>query len=176
MAISNYTKSLVKENTEKGIPVQRPLFMEFPGDATSWQITYQYMFGPDVLVAPVIATNITVQKVYLPPGDWKFLWDNVTYHGPGYGQFLAPLGKPPVFYKPSSTDAAMFDQIKTDFPLVPPPGPPPRSRPISHRPSTVKPYSCPTFVPVGSASLLTGTRFISLLTALCLWLSLWISL
>lgn len=151
VAISNYTKSLVKQNAETGIPVQRPLFMEFPNDTTSWTISYQYMFGSDVLVAPVVATDVTMQKVYLPPGNWKFLWDNTTYHGQTFESVPAPLGKPPVFYKPTTLYSGIFDGIQTQFPLVPPPRPSPTPRHHSVTPSS---YSCPTAEPVGVANRL----------------------
>ena len=159
VAISNYTKSLVKENAETGVPVQRPLFMEFPSDVTSWKISYQYMFGPDVLVAPVIATNVTMQTVYLPPGTWSFLWNNTSYTGPKVTLIPAPLGKPPVFYRSSSSYADTFSRIQTDFPLVPSPGPPPKSLPTPSHHSATPSYSCPTVGPVGKAQKLSCNVF-----------------
>ena len=171
MAISNYTKSLVKENSEKGIPVQRPLFMEFPDDATSWQISYQYMFGPDVLVAPVLSTNVTSQNVYLPPGEWKFLWDNSTYHGPSTNIYPAPLGKPPVFYRTSSAYAATFDLIYKNFPIIPPPGPPPGRTASSFRPTIAQHNNCQTTVVTGTATSLTFSSFKVLIIAIGLVLS-----
>ena len=129
--------------------------MEFPSDLTSWKISYQYIFGPDVLVAPVIATNVKTQKVYLPPGTWRFLWNNRTYTGSTFITVPSPLGKPPVFYKSSSSYADMFSHIQTDFPLIPPPGPPPKSSSTPGKHSTTPSFSCPTSGPVGKAQTLT---------------------
>ena len=126
--ISNYTKYLVQQNSLFGIPVQRPLFMEYPVDDLSWTITYQYMFGEDVLVAPAIESNITNMSVYLPPGSWKFIWNNTRTHtGSQYVNVPAPLGKPPAFYKATSRWSLLFQEIESKFPLIPPPPLPPTS-------------------------------------------------
>lgn len=58
--------------TEKGTPVMRPLFFDFPKDELCYTIEDQYMFGPDILVAPVLEAGATSRSVYLPEGsDWK---------------------------------------------------------------------------------------------------------
>lgn len=119
--ISNYTKNYVRDNSLFGTPVQRPLFMEFPDDPISWTISYQYMFGDDLIVAPVIQSGVTTMKVYLPKGQWRSIWDTKVYGG---GQFVtvdAPLGKPPAFYENNSEWGSMFAEIQTKFPLIPAP-------------------------------------------------------
>lgn len=128
--ISNYTKAVVKENAQFGVPTQRPLFMEFPNDTISWTITYQYMFGPDLLVAPVIQPNVTDMRVYLPPGQWKYIWDNVGHSGGQFVTVLSPIGEPPAFYRDTSRYSDMFSQILSKFPLPP-------DRGDSHTPSIV---------------------------------------
>lgn len=52
--LSNYTKETMKTYTETGKPLQRALFYEFPDDEGSWQQEHQYMYGDDLLVAPVL--------------------------------------------------------------------------------------------------------------------------
>ena len=116
--ISNYTKAVVRENAQYGVPAQRPLFMEFPDDVLSWSVVYQYMFGPDLLAAPVIQPNVTTMHVYLPPGSWRFIWDTVDYLGNQFVTVPAPIGKPPAFYRKSSQFADMFSQIQTKFPVL----------------------------------------------------------
>ncbi|KAK3853291.1 hypothetical protein Pcinc_040160, partial [Petrolisthes cinctipes] len=49
-----YTRSLLQDLQDNGTPVQRPLFLEFEADVGSWDVAYQYMFGPDLLVAPIL--------------------------------------------------------------------------------------------------------------------------
>lgn len=123
--ISNYTKNSVRDNHLFGTPVQRPLFMVFPNDDISRTVTYQYMLGDDLLVAPVIQQNVSKMQVYLPPGDWKFIWDDKEYPGHAFHEVDSPIGKPPAFYTKNSNWAPMFSEIKAKFPLVPPPPLPP---------------------------------------------------
>ncbi len=64
-----YIYSQAKESSEQGIPMFRALFVEFPDDAGSWLIDNQYMFGSDMLVAPLF-DNSGERDVYLPDGKW----------------------------------------------------------------------------------------------------------
>ena len=50
---------------ETGIPPMRPLFVDFPSDAVCYQVEDEYMFGPDLLVAPVLEADARSRKVYL---------------------------------------------------------------------------------------------------------------
>lgn len=70
-----YIMELMKATHEKGTPVMRPLFYDVPLDMESWDIEDEYMFGPDVLVAPVLYTGKTERKVYLPEG--KYGWEKL---------------------------------------------------------------------------------------------------
>ncbi|KAH3876631.1 hypothetical protein DPMN_000478 [Dreissena polymorpha] len=125
--IANYTRHVVQENSLFGTPAQRPLFMEFPDDPAAWAVTYQYMYGDKVLVAPVIATNVTSQTVYLPKGPgsagWHFLWSDRSYPGGQFANVPAPIGQPPVFYLSSPEYDDIFTAVKRKFPLVQPPPP-----------------------------------------------------
>ena len=76
-----------------GGTVVRPLFFEFPEDAGSWLIDDQYMFGSDLLVAPMITAGET-RKAYLPPGVWIDYQSEKEYEGGRY-HAIAP-GKIPV--------------------------------------------------------------------------------
>jgi len=51
-----------------GTPVMRPLFFDFPEDEACYLVEDQYMFGPDLLVAPVLEYGARSREVYLPPG------------------------------------------------------------------------------------------------------------
>ncbi len=67
----DYTRELMKEASENGSPVMRALFYEFPEDSICWDITDSYMYGPDILVAPVCHQHEMRRKVYLPAGsEW----------------------------------------------------------------------------------------------------------
>ncbi|MBD3346558.1 MAG: hypothetical protein GF401_16000 [Chitinivibrionales bacterium] len=47
----------------KGIPLMRPLFFDFPHDPIAWEIEDQFMFGPDIVVAPVLEKSAVKRKV-----------------------------------------------------------------------------------------------------------------
>jgi alpha-D-xyloside xylohydrolase len=62
---------------ENGTPLMRPLFIDFPLDPVCYSIEDEYMFGPDLLVAPVLEEAARSRKVYLPGNiRWKDAWSN----------------------------------------------------------------------------------------------------
>ena len=64
-----YLMATAKQAHENGTPMMRAMLLEFPEDRTCWYLDQQYMFGPDLLVAPVFSAEGTVE-FYLPAGDW----------------------------------------------------------------------------------------------------------
>ena len=64
-----YIYAQAKDSSARGFPMLRPLFFEYPNDPSSWTIDDEYMFGSDLLVAPMFASGER-RKVYLPPGTW----------------------------------------------------------------------------------------------------------
>ena len=96
----DYTRSLMQEAHEKGSPVMRTLFYEFPDDPACWEAEETYLFGPDVLVAPVMYEGATSRSVYLPKGArWTELHTGREFEG---GQTItadAPLSVIPVFLR-----------------------------------------------------------------------------
>lgn len=105
-----YLKAAVKENAEKGMPVQRPLFMHYEQDTEAYEIKFQYLFGRDVLVAPVYNEGQTVQKLYLPEDEWVHVWSGETFTG-GWIEVDAPVGKPAVFYRKDAEQAELLSKI-----------------------------------------------------------------
>ncbi|WP_110929927.1 glycoside hydrolase family 31 protein [Paenibacillus bouchesdurhonensis] len=95
-----YISDLMKEAHEVGTPPMRPLFYDFPQDASAWDIDDQYMFGPHLLVAPVLQEGARSREVYLPQGEtWVDSYTGRKYEG---GQSLtveAPLERLPLFVK-----------------------------------------------------------------------------
>ena len=81
-----------------GLPPMRPLFVDFPSDEAAWSIEDQFMFGPDILVAPVLAPGQTSRAVYLPAGGtWTDAWTGETLTGGQIVMVDAPLERIPVF-------------------------------------------------------------------------------
>lgn len=94
-----YTRELMEAAHENGDPVMRPLFYDFPEDPEAWNIDDQYMYGPSILVAPILYEGITERNVYLPAGSWRNISDNRVYEGKRMITAPAPLGILPVFVR-----------------------------------------------------------------------------
>lgn len=95
-----YTRELMKQAHEKGTPVMRPMFYEFPEDEKCWELKDQYMYGSDILVAPIVYENMTHREVYLPYGaTWTNLHDGKKYEGGQAVLVDSPLDVIPVFAK-----------------------------------------------------------------------------
>lgn len=107
-----YVKTLVEEASNKGYPLQRPLFVHYEDDINTYDIQDHYLYGKDLLVAPVHQQGVSEWKVYLPAGEtWVSVWSQQEIQG---GQFItvpAPIGQPPVFYRKTSSWANLFADI-----------------------------------------------------------------
>lgn len=91
-----YIRALMQEAHEKGDPVIRPMFYEYPDDMNCWEMKDQYMFGPDYLVAPVLEAQVRSRYVYLPEGTWEDIHTGETYAGNSRILIEAPLDTIPV--------------------------------------------------------------------------------
>ena len=88
---------------ETGIPLMRPLFVDFPSDTICYQVEDEYLFGSDLLVAPVLEADARSRKVYLPVNDiWKNAWTDQTYQGGQWITVEAPLDQIPLFLRGNS--------------------------------------------------------------------------
>lgn len=95
-----YTRELMRQAHEKGTPVIRTMFYEFPEDETCWTLKDQYMFGGDLLVAPVAYEDMTSRDVYLPAGsEWTSLWSGEAFKGGQTVHADAPIDIIPVFLR-----------------------------------------------------------------------------
>ena len=63
-----YIHRQMRAAAQRGLPPMRPLFVDFPGDPLAWRAEDQFLFGPDLLVAPVLEPGATARDVYLPAG------------------------------------------------------------------------------------------------------------
>ena len=93
-----YIRTLMQAAHEKGSPIMRPLFYDFPEDPVCWEREAEFMFGPDVLVAPVMEKGQRKKEVYLPAGaEWTCIWSGERYAGGQLVTVDAPLAQLPVF-------------------------------------------------------------------------------
>jgi len=96
----DYTRELMREAHENGSPVMRALFYEFPADRNCWDIQDEYLFGPDILVAPVCYEHAFSRKVYLPQGaEWIHAGTGEKYEGGRSYEIEAKLDTLPVFLR-----------------------------------------------------------------------------
>lgn len=76
-----YVYAQAKECTEKGLPMLRALFVEFPDDPGAWKVDDEYLFGSQILIAPLLESGITGRTVYLPEGKWIDYQTEKVYEG-----------------------------------------------------------------------------------------------
>jgi len=106
--LRDYTRELMKEAHEKGTPVIRTIFYEFPHDPQAWEIETAYMFGPKYLVAPVLQPGQCKMTVYLPSGAYWTLWGKTStaqrgipgvHKGGTEVEVDCPIETIPIFYR-----------------------------------------------------------------------------
>ncbi|WAA08919.1 TIM-barrel domain-containing protein [Fervidibacillus albus] len=97
---------------EKGLPLMRALMIEYPKDLRVRGIYDEYLFGEDLLVAPVIKEGELSRKVYLPEGIWFHFWTNEKIYGPKFIHVSAPMDQIPVFIKANRAILLNLDQTK----------------------------------------------------------------
>jgi alpha-D-xyloside xylohydrolase len=88
----------------EGVPAMRPLFVDFPDDERAWAVEDQFMFGSDVLVAPVLEPGARGREVYLPAGArWTHAWTGAEREGGAVVTENAPLAEIPVYLRDGAT-------------------------------------------------------------------------
>ncbi len=112
-----YLYTLFAEASRSGVPVMRPLFMEFPEDAKCYGISDQYMLGSQVLVAPVVRPKAEKRLVYLPEGDWYNYWTDERVVGGQHVIVDAPLDTLPVFVRAGTVLPLATPRMNTEQPV-----------------------------------------------------------
>lgn len=95
-----YISRTMQEAHDKGTPVMRTLFYEFPEDQRAWDIESEYLFGADILVAPIFYKGAESRQVYLPEGaGWEDYWTHEEITGGQTIEVSAPLERIPLFLR-----------------------------------------------------------------------------
>ena len=106
--LAPYVAELCRDAAEQGLPAQRPLFLHYPDESALYAVQDQYLYGADLLVAPVIEEGAMARQVTLPGhAPWRHCWTGADYAA-GTHTIAAPIGQPPVFYRPDSAFAPLF--------------------------------------------------------------------
>ncbi len=96
--LRSYLREIMREAHTSGLPLVRGLFLEFPDDPRAWEFGDQYLFGSELLVAPVLVAGARERDVYLPQGArWRSLVTGDVYDGGQVITVAAPLEVIPVF-------------------------------------------------------------------------------
>jgi len=99
-AMMPYITTLMEEAHKKGTPVMRPMFYDFPEDKLCWDNESQYMFGPNILVAPIMEKGQTERNVYLPVGsNWTNAWTKEKMEGGKTILVDSPIDQIPLFLR-----------------------------------------------------------------------------
>lgn len=113
-----YRKAVIDEYETSGLPAMRPLFLHYENEKKTKKIQNEYLFGRDLLVAPIIKKGAKGRKVYLPKDNWINLWTGKKYTnldkvtGTTILE-LAPIGYPPVYYREETKWEVLFKKVAT---------------------------------------------------------------
>lgn len=80
--LTRYVERLFIEHRETGAPLMRPLAWHFPDDSHAWHVSDQFLFGEDLLVAPILSRAQRERMVYLPKGLWEAFDGGAPIRGP----------------------------------------------------------------------------------------------
>jgi alpha-glucosidase (family GH31 glycosyl hydrolase) len=92
-----YLYGLAREAYLTGVPMVRPMMLEFPAEPSLRKIDDQYMLGGALLVAPVLESGARSRRVRFPPGEWHDFWSGASHRGPDDIVCPAPLDRLPLF-------------------------------------------------------------------------------
>jgi alpha-D-xyloside xylohydrolase len=95
-----YVMEQMRRAQEEGLPPMRPLFVDFPDDPGCYEVEDEFLFGSDILVAPITESGVTSRAVYLPAGArWTDAWTGTVYAGGQTYTMVAPLERIPLLLK-----------------------------------------------------------------------------
>jgi len=111
-----YIYSMARENYEKGTPLVRPMFFEFPGDKSASEKYDEWMFGSSILVRPVVESGLKSAGVYFPEGTWIDYVTGKTYIGPKSVGVITYTDRIPMYVKGGSVIPEQPAGLFTDDP------------------------------------------------------------
>jgi hypothetical protein len=112
-----YTYTLAQQANRTGIPVVRPLYLQYPEEQDAYgQDSAEYLYGPDVLVAPVTTPGTTATtSVWFPPGtEWTDYFSGKTYPGGTTQNVTTDLNSMPVFIRAGGIMTTRTDDVTND--------------------------------------------------------------
>jgi len=99
-ALLPYTYTLAAQAHRTGLPITQPLYLEYPDQLAAYANPDEYLYGSNVLVAPVTSPgNVADTTVWFPPGHWVDYFTGATFTGPSTTTLSVPLDRMPVFVR-----------------------------------------------------------------------------
>ncbi|MBI5116142.1 DUF4968 domain-containing protein [Candidatus Poribacteria bacterium] len=96
-----YIYSCAHEASRTGMPIMRPLYLEFPDDPHAPHEDLEYLLGRELLIAPVF-NEVGERTVYLPAGEWTDFWTGSVHAGPVFLKLNVPLDSMPIYVREDS--------------------------------------------------------------------------
>lgn len=109
-SLKPYHDYVLKEYYEKGIPCNRPIFFHY-NEEWAYKEQFEFMYGEDIIVTPVLRKNVVAMEVTLPKGKWVQFFTRKENNGGTIG-VETPLGMPIAFYRKDSKFKDLFENIK----------------------------------------------------------------
>lgn len=97
-----YMYSLAKIASTNGLPIMRPLVLEFQDDPATYALDTQFMIGPYMMLAPILEEGAESRDVYFPQGAWYDFWTDARVKGPQSLRVKAPLDRIPIYFREGS--------------------------------------------------------------------------
>ncbi len=117
----SYNYTLAWEARSKGLPMMRAMWIHYPDDEVARGMGDQYLWGRNMLIAPVYEKGVSSRKVYLPEGMWYDWWDNKEFSGGKHIERKVDLDIMPVFIRSGSIipfdPSRQYTSQKVDEPL-----------------------------------------------------------
>jgi alpha-glucosidase len=110
-ALKPYHVAVAAELVEGGLPPIRHPWMHYEADPLAQRLSSQYLYGRDLMIAPVFSPRAALTELYLPEDEWVHIWSSRGFRG-GHIAVESPLGYPAVFYRAASPFAPLFDALR----------------------------------------------------------------
>jgi alpha-glucosidase/alpha-D-xyloside xylohydrolase len=94
-----YNYTITRESCDTGLPAMRALWLHYPDDAEATKLGDEYLWGRDMLVAPVVEQGAATRRVYLPAGDWYDWWTGEKLPGKRWIDRLVDLATMPLYVR-----------------------------------------------------------------------------
>ncbi|HKO15021.1 MAG TPA: TIM-barrel domain-containing protein [Gemmatimonadaceae bacterium] len=117
-----YLYTAVREGHDTGMPVMRALWLHYPDDAAAVSRGDEYLWGRDLLVAPVVEQGAATRRVYLPPGTWYDWWTEQRVTGGGEIERAVDLATMPLYARAGAViplgPVKQYDAERPDAPMM----------------------------------------------------------